>query len=215
MVPLIAEEKYTAQLAEWMDGILLSGSASDIDPLRYSQEPDRNLGNVTPRRDEMDMMLLEKTEKLGIPVFGICYGVQSINVFRGGTLIQDLPSSGKSAVKHNEGDVFNYSRHTLEIVEGTLLHEIAGTDRMTVNSFHHQAIDVLGSDLSAMAHSTDGIIEAVINTRSDHFMLGVQWHPEIGWEKDALSFSLFKRFIEEAAEYQMKKQKAGKERKRR
>lgn len=200
-IPLIADREYLAALADRLDGLMLSGSNSDLDPVLYGEEPHLKLGSVLPRRDETDLILLEIAERRAMPVLGICFGMQSLNVARGGSLIQDIESQIPNAIKHEQGQVYNRPSHSIRIEAGSLLAQLAGGTSARVNSSHHQAIKQVGRDLRAIAHAPDGVIEAVIDARSDRFVLGVQWHPEIGWERDKFSQAIFNRFIEAATQY--------------
>ncbi|MFY9554780.1 MAG: gamma-glutamyl-gamma-aminobutyrate hydrolase family protein, partial [Blastocatellia bacterium] len=168
---------------------------NDVDPLRYSQEPRPKIGPVVPRRDQTDMMLLAAAEARQLPVLAICFGIQSLNVYRGGTLIQDIETEVKEPLKHMQGDLFWRRSHSINITEDSLVAKLAGSTLTTVNSHHHQAIDIVGRDLEPIAWAPDGVIEAVINKRADQFVLGVQWHPEVGWQDDLLSQALFNHFI--------------------
>jgi putative glutamine amidotransferase len=200
MVPLIPESDYIDSVMEQFDAICLSGAINDVSPLRYGQEPRPGLGPVLPRRDETDMLLLSSAEARQVPVLAICFGIQSLNVYRGGTLIQDIASEVKGALKHMQGDVFWRHSHSINITEGSLLAGLAGGTSSTVNSHHHQAIDVVGHDLEPIAWASDGVVEAVINKRTDQFVMGVQWHPEVAWQNDRLSQAIFGHFISVARE---------------
>lgn len=200
LLPLIPEVEYIGSVMEHLDAVCLSGAVNDVDPLRYGQEPKVGLGPVVPRRDETDMMLLSEAEARRMPVLAICFGIQSLNVYRGGTLIQDVQSEVKGAIKHMQGDLFWRRSHSINITEDSLLSKLASSTHTTVNSHHHQAIDVVGRDLEPIAWASDGVIEAVINTRPDQFLLGIQWHPEVGWQNDLLSQAIFNHFISVARE---------------
>jgi putative glutamine amidotransferase len=128
-------------------------------------------------------------------VLAICYGIQSLNVYRGGTLVQDIPTEVKGALKHMQGEVFWRRSHSINITDDSLLAKIAGSTTITVNSHHHQAIDIVGRDLEPIAWAPDGVIESVINTRPGQFILGVQWHPEVSWQSDPFSQAIFRHFI--------------------
>ena len=195
LVPLIPQPEFIEATIEHLDGICLSGAVNDVDPLRYGREPKPGLGPVVPRRDETDMMLLAAAEARQLPVLAICYGIQSLNVYRGGTLVQDIPNEVKGALKHMQGEVFWRRSHSINITDDSLLAKIAGSTTITVNSHHHQAIDIVGRDLEPIAWAPDGVIESVINTRPDQFILGVQWHPEVSWQTDEFSQAIFKHFI--------------------
>jgi putative glutamine amidotransferase len=177
---------------------MLSGSNSDLDPVFYGEEPHQRLGAVLPERDETDLILLEVAERRAMPVLGICFGMQSLNVARGGSLIQDLSSQMPEAIKHEQGQTINRPSHHIKLERGSMLAELAGGETARVNSSHHQAVNSVGRDLQVIARAPDGVIEAIVDTRADRFALGVQWHPEIGWEKDKFSQAIFKKFIEAA-----------------
>jgi putative glutamine amidotransferase len=183
-----------------VDAICLSGAVNDVDPLLYGHEPKPGLGPVVPKRDETDMMLLAAAEARRLPVLAICFGIQSLNVYRGGTLIQDIPAEVQGSLKHMQGDIFTRRSHSINITEDSLLAKLAGGTRAAVNSHHHQAVAIVGRDLEPIAWAPDGVIEAVINTRSDQFVLGVQWHPEVNWNEDPLSRAIFDHFVSVARE---------------
>jgi putative glutamine amidotransferase len=198
-ISLIPKPDYINSVAEGLDGILLPGSDSDVDPLRYGQQPHAKLGAVHPIKDETDLLLIEAAERKQIPIFAICFGMQILNVSRGGTLIQDIESHSPEAIKHEQGAPRDRASHQIDLAETTRLAKIAETERLAVNSHHHQAIETLGADLIATAWSADGIIEALEDPRPDRFVVAVQWHPELGWERDAVSRRLFEAFVAEAA----------------
>jgi putative glutamine amidotransferase len=203
LLPLIPEPEYIESVMAHADALCLSGAVNDVDPLRYGHEPKPKLGPVVPRRDETDMMLLAAAEARRLPVLAICFGIQSLNVYRGGTLIQDIDSEVKDPLKHMQGDVFTRRSHSINVTEDSLIAKLAGSTHTAVNSHHHQAIDIVGRDLEPIAWARDGVIEAVINTKPEQFVLGVQWHPEVGWQTDDLSQALFGHFITVARERSM------------
>jgi putative glutamine amidotransferase len=198
-ISLIPKRDYIDSVVEGLDGVLLPGSDSDVDPLRYGHEPHPKLGAVHPIKDETDLLLIEAAERKQIPVFAICFGMQVLNVSRGGTLIQDIGSQVPEAIKHEQGAPRDRPSHRIRLSEKTKLSNIAGVEAALVNSHHHQAIETLGANLIATAWSTDGIIEALEDPRPDRFVVAVQWHPELGWERDSLSQRLFAAFVMEAA----------------
>ncbi len=199
LVPLLADAGYLTDLVSRCDGVLLTGSNSDIDPARYGQAPHVNLGDVCPEREEVDFFLLAAAEARRLPVLGICFGMQSINVYRGGTLFQDLPSQVENAIQHQQQGNRCRPSHNIQINRESLLAKLAGGTTARVNSSHHQAIDEVGRDLEPVAWSADGVVEAIANTHTGHFTLGVQWHPERQWERDQFSQAIFKHFVAEAA----------------
>lgn len=195
-IPLIPNREYLSALCDRLDGLVLSGSNSDLDPAYYGEEPHPKLGPVIPERDETDLVLLEIAEARAMPVLGICFGMQSLNVARGGSLVQDIETQVVNPIKHEQGQVANRPSHQIEIEANSLLAELAGGRTVRVNSSHHQAVKNVGRNLRVIARAADGVIEAVVDTRADRFVLGVQWHPEIGWQRDRLSQAIFGKFIE-------------------
>lgn len=198
LLPLIPDREYLAELAARLDGLMLSGSDSDVDPARYGEEPHPRLGPVYFERDETDLLLLELSEQRRLPLLAICFGLQSLNVARGGTLIQDIAAQVPHAIKHERGTPHTHFSHSIIIEPDSLLARLAGGERARVNSSHHQAIKDVGRDLRVIARAPDGIIEAVTDTREDRFVFGLQWHPEVGWERDNLSQAIFREFVEAA-----------------
>jgi len=197
-ISLIPDRDYISAIVDRLDGVLLPGSDSDVDPLRYGSEPHPKLGSVQQIKDETDLLVLEEVERRSLPLFAICFGMQVLNVFRGGTLIQDIGSQVPRAIKHEQGAPRDRHSHGVKVAKGSLLSSLAGDDNVLVNSHHHQAIQEVGRELAAVAWASDGLIEAIEDTRPERFMLGVQWHPELGWKGDPLSRSLFHWFIEAA-----------------
>lgn len=198
---LIPKREYIAAVLEQLDGVLLPGSDSDVDPLRYAHEPHPRLGTVQPLKDATDALVLEEIERRGTPLFAICFGMQILNVVRGGTLIQDIESQMPEAIKHQQGAPRDRQSHRVRLLEGSLLSAVAESENALVNSHHHQAIEKVGRDLVATAWTADGLVEALEDPRAERFALAVQWHPEIAWERDTFSSALFARFIEQASRY--------------
>jgi putative glutamine amidotransferase len=198
-ISLIPNSEYIDSVVEGLDGILLPGSDSDVDPLRYGQDPHPELGSVHDIKDQTDLLVIEAAERKRIPLFAICFGMQILNVSRGGTLIQDIRSQVPGAIQHEQGAPRERPSHRVRMLEKTKLADIAATVDALVNSHHHQAIESIGADLVATAWTTDGVIEAIEDPRPDRFVLAVQWHPELGWENDGLSQRLFRGFVNEAA----------------
>jgi putative glutamine amidotransferase len=198
-LPLIPRAEFVTSIAARLDGLLLPGSASDVDPLRYGREPHARLGEVHTLRDETDALLLAEAERLALPVLAICFGMQILNVVRGGTLIQDIESQWPDAIKHEQGSPRGRRSHRLRLLEGSLLARLAGADSALVNSHHHQAIEQVGRDLRATAWTADGLVEALEDTRPGRWCHCVQWHPEIDWAEDEFSIRLFRDFVRAAA----------------
>jgi putative glutamine amidotransferase len=197
-ISLIPKADYIDAVVSELDGILLPGSDSDVDPLRYGQQPHPQLGTVQTIKDETDLLVIAAAERKHIPVFAICFGMQVLNVSRGGTLIQDINSQVPGAIKHEQGPPRDRPSHRINLNENTRLSHIGGAVDALVNSHHHQAIESIGANLVATAWSTDGIVEALEDPRPDRFIVAVQWHPELGWKNDLFSQRLFRTFVNEA-----------------
>ena len=197
-ISLIPKAEYIESVVAQLDGILLPGSDSDVDPLRYGQQPHPQLGTVQTIKDETDLLVIAAAERRQIPIFAICFGMQVLNVSRGGTLIQDIKSQVPNAIKHEQGAPRDRPSHRIRLSENTRLSNIGGAVDALVNSHHHQAIESVGGNLVATAWSTDGVVEALEDPRPDQFIVGVQWHPEIGWQNDLFSQRLFRAFVNEA-----------------
>ncbi len=162
---------------ERCDAVLLPGSRADVDPQKYGAQPHQKTAPADPKRDTVDELLLQDAYNMRKPVLAICYGLQTLNVYRSGTLVQHL----ESAINHNAGRAIAEA-HTVEIEPSSQLAAIVGADQKTairVNSSHHQSVDVVGDGLRVVARSSlDGVIEAMEGTLPGHFVLAVQWHPE-------------------------------------
>lgn len=197
-IPLIPKNEYIVEMLSMVEGVLLPGSASDVDPLLYGQEPHYRLGPVHPLRDKTDLLVLEHVEARAIPLLAICYGMQSLNVSRGGTLIQDISSQVQGAIKHEQGVPRQRRSHVIRLLSGSLIAQLNDGDKLPVNSHHHQAVMTLGDNLRATAWTADGLVEAIEDTREGRWVQGIQWHPEIDWESDKFSTALFASFIHAA-----------------
>jgi putative glutamine amidotransferase len=200
-ISLIPDPGLIKECVGRLDGVLLPGSASDVDPLRYGREPHARLGPVHPLKDETDLLVLKEVEERRLPLLAICFGMQVWNVYRGGSLIQDIASEVPKAHKHEQGAPRDRPSHHVSIRPESLLSSLAGEVSALVNSHHHQALEQIGEGLQASAWSPDGLVEAVEDTGEGRWALGVQWHPEIGWERDRLSGNIFNLFLSAATAY--------------
>jgi putative glutamine amidotransferase len=196
---LLPQRDYIRNVLNYVDGILLPGGG-DIDPLRFNSEPKPGLGTVTPIRDENDLKLLDLAEDMHLPVLGICYGMQLLNVFRGGNVFQDIERERPNSLNHQQGEPRDRQSHWITVEEKSILYSESAREKLLVNSHHHQAVDEIGRNLFVSAKASDGIIEAIEDKRPGRFNLGVQWHPEIGYQNDGFSQQIFRKFIEAAGE---------------
>ncbi|MEK5037677.1 gamma-glutamyl-gamma-aminobutyrate hydrolase family protein [Sporosarcina sp. FSL K6-3457] len=197
-VPLIipiGNGENIAQIVGLLDGLLLTGG-NDINPILFNEEPHTHLGEVSPSRDLFELELARQMLAADKPIMGICRGLQLLNVAVGGTLYQDLHQQNEGPMlQHLQKSPTTYPSHFVQLAKGSLLAEIAGSERIQVNSFHHQALKDVPSVFKVSASASDGIIEAVESV-DKKFVLGVQWHPELLATKgDAVSLRIFDRFI--------------------
>lgn len=195
-IPLIAKPEYISDVLERLDGILLPGCDSDMDPAYYGEDPHPKLGRVVPEKDETDLLVLAEAERLKLPVLAICYGMQALNVFRGGTLIQDIESQVPNCIKHEQGKPLARNSHIIEIDRESFLFGLSAEAGAKVNSHHHQAVREPGRGLKVTARANDGVIECIEDINDERFVLGVQWHPELSWATDDLSAKIFEVFVD-------------------
>lgn len=195
-IPLKAAPTEVAQMVAGCEGVLLPGSGADVDPEKYGEERIPECAPADPAREAVDELLMQDAANLHKPLFGICYGFQAWNVWKGGTLIQDLHTS----VNHKPGREVREA-HAVEVVPGSKLEALTGTRNLPVNSSHHQGLAHPGDGLVIAARSAeDGLVEAVEGAEGQ-FIVAVQWHPERSFDYDAASKALFAAFIKAAAQW--------------
>lgn len=232
VVPLHERPERIAKILSSVAGVLLPGSRFDVDPQRYGEAPIPACGPADAARTAVDELLLQDAFNLHKPILGVCHGTQTLNVWRNGALIQDLPSVLNSPVDHSPGRGVA-DAHPIEIARGSRLAKISKSanddssskahspalqsesqpgakrnsldveSQSSVNSSHHQAIRTTGDNLRVVAISPqDGVIEAVELDSPDHFVLAVQWHPERTYTTSALSRGIFASFVHAAEAWQ-------------
>lgn len=187
-------------LYERLDGILLSGGG-DVHPEFYDQHLSDTIARIDRSRDQVEIKLARWAFEDDRPLLGICRGSQVMNVALGGTLIHDIPSAVRSQLQHDQALSENPARlaHEVNIKADSRLATILGTDHLTVNSLHHQAVDQLASGLTISARAADDVIEG-IEAPSAAFYIGIQWHPEWLTRNVPVMKKLFKAFVEACAE---------------
>jgi putative glutamine amidotransferase len=188
VIPLGESQGRVAQLLASVQGVLLPGSRYDVEPERYGEQRIPECGEGDPPRTAVDELFLQDAFNLRKPILAICHGAQTLNVWRNGTLVQHLTTE------------------VVHIAQGTRLARLTPeveAREPSVNSSHHQAVGVLGDRLRISATSpVDGVVEAVELDDPEHFVLGVQWHPERTYEQSALSRSIFANFVRAAESWQ-------------
>ncbi|MBN2359657.1 MAG: gamma-glutamyl-gamma-aminobutyrate hydrolase family protein [Deltaproteobacteria bacterium] len=177
IVPFPPDDEGVRSVAASVDAIVLSGGAFDVDPRHYGERPHARLGTLKPDRTDLDFKLTRLALGSGLPLLGLCGGMQSMNVALGGSLFQDLLSQRPTAIEHVQQHNRRFPSHEVEVAAGTRLAGICGAGRLEVNSTHHQGIKELGRDLVASATAGDGLIEA-FELLGHPFFVAVQWHPE-------------------------------------
>src|SRR5579864_3902230 len=186
VIPLGLSPEEIARRITRCSAILLPGSKADVDPQKYGAAPHPRSAAPDPLRDAADELLLQDAYNMRKPVFGICYGLQSLNVWRTGTLVQHI----ESGIEHSPADK-DQMVHEVTIEPESILAENAGRLVAAVNSSHHQSAEVPGDALRVVARSPkDGVIEALEGTSPDHYVLAVQWHPEKSFSRDQISHNL-------------------------
>jgi putative glutamine amidotransferase len=208
VVPLGLTPEETAKLITGCSAVLLPGSKADVDPQKFGAVRHTKTAAADPLRDAADELLIQDAYNLHKPIFGICYGLQSLNVWRTGSLVQDI----ESKIKHSVGG--GVMAHQVAVEPDSLLAREIGDGqsppKIVVNSSHHQSADIVGDGLRVSARcADDGIIEAVEGTLPGHYVLAVQWHPERSFEIDQPSLRLFQSFVEAARQWRESKQEAG------
>ncbi len=196
-IPLDQEPAQIMKLIEGCDGVLLPGSPADVDPAKYDAPRHPKTEDADAKRDTVDELLLQDAYNMRKPILGICYGLQILNVYRSGTLLQHI----ESPVNHEAGRNIPVA-HTVEIASHSKLADLISAQQkpiLPVNSSHHQSADLIGDGLRITARCPqDGIIEALEGTSPDHFVLAVQWHPERSVDEDEASRAIFQSLIEAA-----------------
>ncbi|HEX5727562.1 MAG TPA: gamma-glutamyl-gamma-aminobutyrate hydrolase family protein [Longimicrobiaceae bacterium] len=206
MIPLLDDDSGTLrEIYDRLDGIFLAGGV-DMDPASYGAERHELCGRTDPPRDVVELALARWAREDRKPVFGVCRGMQVINVAAGGALLQDC-SLHPGAVKHDyfpgAGWARDHLAHEVRLAASSRLHAAFGTDVAMVNSMHHQGLGRLGEGLAETAWSPDGLVEAVEGTDPEHFLVGVQWHPEMLMEAHAGTRKLFEDFIEASVQHHL------------
>lgn len=177
LVPPFTDPADATRLVDAISGVVLTGG-EDVDPSSYGAAPHFTLGATNALRDATEIALTLAARDRGTPTLAICRGIQIANVALGGTLVQDIPTERPGSLDHERKGEREARVHEVTVAPGSLLARALGTRRLTVNSFHHQALDRVADGVRVTATASDGIIEGAESADARWWMLGVQWHPE-------------------------------------
>ena len=198
MIPALGDSVDTDSILSRIDGILLTGSPSNVEPHHYDGEPSRPGTMHDPHRDETTLRLINRTLETGMPLFAICRGYQELNVVLGGSLhqhVEEMPGYRDHREDPDEPLDLQYGpSHEVHLVEGGTLHGLAGTDSVMVNSLHAQGVARLADSVTVEAVADDGLIEGFVVDGAPGFTLAVQWHPEWKVMENEFSLSMFRAF---------------------
>lgn len=178
LLPYAPDEACIARYTALLDGLVVTGGAFDIGPEEYGEAAREGLGEIKPARTRFERRILESALDAGLPVLGVCGGMQLLNVVLGGSLIQHIPAEVENALPHEQAHDPREPAHAVDVVGGSLLATLCGEASVEVNTTHHQAVAKPGRGLRVSGRAPDGVVEA-IEHESARFVLGVQWHPEL------------------------------------
>ncbi len=197
-LPFTQDTDLLDAILERCDGILLSGGP-DLDARLFGEDNLPSNGEISPCRDFLEIHIAKKAIEGNKPVLGVCRGIQVMNVAMGGSIYQDIHSQIKNReiLKHSQNAPKWYPTHIVKLEEGTRLRECFGIGNLDVNSFHHQAVKDAAPGFKVTSTAHDGIIEA-IEFSCNKFAVGVQWHPELMWQKDDRHLRLFEELVKAA-----------------
>lgn len=204
MIPLLDQDLGTLrEIYDRLDGVLIAGGV-DMEPGTYGEERTSLCGSTDPARDAVELQLARWAIDEGKPLFGICRGLQVINVAQGGTLYQDIGAQREAAIKHDYFPTAGFARehlaHDVALAPGSRLAAVFDAPSVAVNSMHHQGIRQLGRHLRVTATAPDGLVEA-IESPNGHYLVAVQWHPEVFEASDMHVEALLRDFVAAAARH--------------
>jgi len=178
LLPIVAAPETRERYLSLIDGLLVTGGDEGVNPQLYGENPVRQLECICPERDQSEVHLINESMQRNIPTLGICRGMQTMNVACGGSLYQDIFTQVDASLGHLPKNMpVDSVYHAVTFEEGSKLESIFSTNRLMINSFHHQAVKDVAASFTVTARSDDGIIEA-IEHQNHPFAIGVQWHPE-------------------------------------
>ncbi len=198
MIPVIGSEETIRKQVELVDGVLATGGY-DPDPLLWGEQPNRRIEFIFPEVDQHQLAAIRIANGLGKPLFGICRGLQMINIAFGGTLYQDLSLIPNSYIQHFQKGMKYAFGHQVALVKATALAGIFGETGIMANSFHHLAVKDVAPGFTVNAYAPDGVIEG-LERRDGGSVIAVQWHPEMMYSRHPEMLKLFQAFIETTKE---------------
>ena len=197
ILPLAADQGMRRQLLKGLDGLLLTGSGPDLPPSLYGERQRYRYKLMSRPRYEFELAMARLAADEGLPMLGICGGMQAINVALGGSLVQDIAEQRAAALAHRASGPATRLSHPVQVAPRSLLRRIVRQAQIRVNSSHHQSVNRIAPSLAVSAVAPDGIVEAIEGPRHP-FLLGVQWHPEFLYEHNDVHRRLFQAFLRAA-----------------
>lgn len=198
MLPIAEEDELIDDYLKIVDGLYFSGG-NDINPLIFGEDPIKEIGEIDYSRDEFEIKLFKKAAAKNMPILGICRGEQVINVASGGSLYQDIYIQREGTKGHSpKFSSGGYAHHRVKIMKDSKIYDILKVEEINVNSFHHQAVKKLAEGFKITSVSEDGIIEA-IESLNHSFLVGIQWHPEIMFERYPVFLKIFEALVNAAS----------------
>ena len=197
IIPPVADSNIIINTIDSLDGLILTGGA-DYNPLWTGEEPSARLQGINAERDLPELLLTRLAYNRQLPMLGICRGIQTLATALGGKVMQDIYENIPNAIKHSQDADRCEASHSIELTEGSMLHDIYGKNRLMVNSFHHQAVAETGPKFTITAKASDGVVVQAMESSEHKSIIGVQWHPEC-MDDDGLP--LFEWLVDEARNY--------------
>lgn len=209
IIPHINDEQNISEILNAIDGVLLSGGG-DLDPFFFGEEPLPQNGFIDPDRDRLEILITKMALEIGMPILGICRGMQVMNVAAGGTIYQDISMALDKHIQHQQQAPRWYPTHNINIVEDSLLHGMLQKKVIRVNSFHHQILSLIGKNFMVSSTANDGVVESIEHIDRKKFVLGVQFHPENIYMKYSLFLHIFTEFVQTSAQFLSSKRQLSK-----